>query len=71
MLGFCLVNREAALGLVEARRMEQIQSSRARLRSASVDLHPGSSELGACPRSMDLQRWLHLVNFDERLLRLF
>ena len=60
-LGFCLVNREAALGLVEARRMEQIQSSRARLRSASVDLHPGSSELGACPRSMDLQRWLHLV----------
>ena len=27
-LGFCLVNREAALGLVEARRMEQIQSSR-------------------------------------------
>jgi len=70
-LGFCLVNREAALGLVEARRMEQIQSSRARLRSASVDLHPGSSELGACPRSMDLQRWLHLVNFDEHLLRLF
>ena len=26
-LGFCLVNREAALGLVKARRMEQIQSS--------------------------------------------
>ena len=39
-----------------------------RLRSSAASLAPRSSELGACPRPMDLRRCLHLVH-GECLLR--
>jgi hypothetical protein len=42
-----------------------------RFLSSSASLVPRSSEHGACPRSMDFQRCLHLVHDDECLLRFF
>ena len=61
---FYLVITEAALGLVVARKAEQIQSS-------PTDLPPGSPELWVRPRLMDLWCCLLLALDDELLLRLF
>ena len=61
---FYLVITEAALGLVVARKAEQIQSS-------PTDLPLGSPELWVRPRLMDLWCCLLLALDDELLLRLF
>ena len=59
-LGFCLVNREAALGLVEAWRMEQIQSSRGGSGRRRWICIQGLRSSGRVPG-----RWIYSVGFTS------
>ena len=59
-LGFCLVNREAALGLVEAWRMEQIQSSRGGSGRRRWICIQGRRSSGRVP-----SRWIYNVGFTS------
>ena len=59
-LGFCFVNREAALGLVEAWRMEQIQSSRGGSGRRRWIYIQGRRSSGRVPG-----RWIYSVGFTS------